>query len=525
MKRRNFLKYAAAGTAVPHFIPYSGAGKVSSSPWVRLLEQSLIETDHVMVLIRLDGGNDGLNTVIPLDQFDKLNNVRPHVIMPESSLLGLDGQDKIAFHPAMTGLRNLYNEGQLKIIQSVGYPNQDFSHFRSSDIWMTGADHDQVLGTGWAGRYLENEFPNFPVDYPNEQMPDPLSMEIGPRLSLTFQGSGTAMGMSVYNPDDFYRLVDGIQTPVPETPAGELLEHIRLVKQQSNSYGERVSEAYLLSRNRANYPQGNELAEQLAIVARLISGGLKTRIYLVSISGFDTHDNQVTGADHTVGEHANLLRSVSDAVEAFMKDIKLLNLEERVVGMTFSEFGRRIVSNASLGTDHGAAAPMFVFGKPVEGGVIGENPFIPTNATYEDNIEMQYDFRALYATMLKDWFCLEDSDLSNVMLDQYETLPIINGGCSTTTSTRDRNRSAGTNLLTISPNPTRDWAVFEFENEDYAMLQIFDMQGQLIATPVNRKLPKGKQQIRYNFANLPSGMYSIRLHLGDRVQTKQVVKR
>jgi len=302
------------------------------------------------------------------------------------------------------------------------------------------------------------------------------------------------------------------------------LEHIRLVKRQSNSYGERVSEAYLLSRNRVNYPENNELAEQLAIVSRLISGGLKTRIYLVSVSGFDTHDNQVDGSDHTVGEHTNLLNNVSEAVTAFMKDIKLLNLDDRVVGMTFSEFGRRIVSNASLGTDHGAAAPMFVFGKSVEGGALGKNPFIPANANYEDNIEMQHDFRALYATMLKDWFCLQDSDLSSIMLDQYETLPIINGGCMPT-STRERNRTAGTNLFHISPNPTHDWVQFEFENEGYTMLQIFDMRGQLVATPVNRKLPNGKQQIRYNMQQLPAGMYSVRLNVGSKMQTKQVVKR
>lgn len=509
---------------MPHFIPNAGIGKVGSSPWVRLLENSLIDTDRVLVLIRLDGGNDGLNTVVPINQYDKLTRARPHVILPESSLMKLDGQDKVALHPAMKGIRNLYDEGYVNIVQSVGYPNQDFSHFRSSDIWMTGADHDEVLTTGWAGRYLENEFPNFPVEYPNEQMPDPLSLEIGPRLSLTFQGNGLAMGMSIYDPSQFYRMVEGVDTPVPNTPAGELLEHVRLIKKQSNAYGERVALAYLGSRNVVDYPTDNNLAEQLSIVSRMISGGMKTRIYLVSISGFDTHDNQVDANNHIVGEHANLLHQLSDAIEAFMRDLKMLGLSHRVVGMTFSEFGRRITSNSSLGTDHGAAAPTFMFGAPIQGGITGENPFIPQSANYWDNIPMQYDFRSLYATVLKDWFCLENQDLQSVMLDQYDTLPVINAGSCMSTSTREQYQKAGKNILFIAPNPTRDWVQFTIESEGYCLLQIFDQSGRLVATPLNKKLSKQQHQVAFDATHLSKGIYSVRLQSAGNVQSRQLVK-
>ncbi len=509
---------------MPHFIPNTGAGTVSSSSWVRLLENSLVETDRVLVLIRLDGGNDGLNTVIPIDQYSQLTQARPHVILPESSLIKLDGQDKVALHPAMKGIRNLYDEGYVNIIQSVGYPNQDFSHFRSSDIWMTGADHNEVLSTGWAGRYLENEFPNFPMDYPNEQMPDPLSLEIGPRLSLTFQGNGLAMGMSVFDPKQFYRMVEGVDTPVPNTPAGELLEHVRLIKRQSNAYGERVALAYLSSRNVVDYPNNNNLAEQLAIVSRMISGGMKTRIYLVSISGFDTHDNQVNANNHIVGEHANLLHQLSDAIEAFMQDIRMQGLAHRVVGMTFSEFGRRITSNSSLGTDHGAAAPTFVFGEPIKGGITGQNPLIPQYASYQDNIPMQYDFRSLYATILKDWFCLENADLQSVMLDQYATLPIIDAGSCMPTSTREQNQQAGRDILSIHPNPVGDWVQFTIESEGYCLLQIFDQSGRLVATPLNKKTPRQQQRINYKVSNLSKGIYHVRLQSGTNMQSKQLIK-
>ncbi len=524
MKRRNFIKYAAAGTVMPHFIPFSGMGKVASASWVNLLQNAMIETDRVLVLVRLDGGNDGLNTVVPIDQYDKLYQARPHVILPQRSLIKLDGQDKVALHPAMKGMRRLYEEGKVNIIQSVGYPNQDFSHFRSSDIWMSGADHDEVVNTGWAGRYLENEFPNFPVDFPNTQMPDPLSLEMGPRLSLTFQGNGVNMGMSVFDPSQFYRMVEGLQTPAPDTPAGDLLEHIRLIKRQSNLYGQRLVDAYLAARNLVAYPDKNNLAEQLAIVARLIHGGLKTRIYLVSISGFDTHDQQVEETDHRYGEHAGLLYKVSTAIESFMDDLKMMGLEERVIGMTFSEFGRRITSNRSLGTDHGAAAPCFLFGKPVIGGVTGENPFIPNNARYQDNIEMQYDFRSLYATLLKDWFCLESSDLQKVMLDEYATLPIIGRSGCVATSTREQNQQAGRNLISVFPNPTKDWVQFDLEVEGFTLIQLFDSAGRLVATPLSSRLNKGQEQLRYDMRHLPNGMYHVRLQSGKTQQTRQIVK-
>ncbi|HMQ49818.1 MAG TPA: DUF1501 domain-containing protein [Saprospiraceae bacterium] len=527
MKRRKFLEYTAAGAAgmsVPHFLPFFGAGKMSTSPWVRLLNKALTETDHVLVLIRLDGGNDGLNTVVPIDQFDRLANARPHVILPENSLLGLDGQDSLGFHPAMADMRALYDEGKMKIIQSVGYPNQDFSHFRSSDIWMTAADSDEVFGTGWAGRYLQYEYPNYPADFPNETMPDPPSLEIGPTTSLTLQGPLTSMGISIFNPEEFYELVEGVQTPAPNTPAGELLTHIRTIARQSNSYGAVVTEAYQSASNIADYPADNYLAEQLAIVARLINGGLKTKIYLVSISGFDTHDSQVNVNDHTQGEHANLLRQLSQAVGAFMQDIQLMGISERVIGMTFSEFGRRIISNDSNGTDHGAAAPMFVFGHHVDGGVLGDNPNIPNNAQWDDNIPMQYDFRSIYSSVLKDWFCVPGEDIEGIMLHDFQSLPILSPSACTPTSTRDLNHLAGKQLLDVWPNPFSQQVRLQFQAEGRTLIQVFNNAGQLVATPVNKHFPKGTHQIDCNLGSLPTGLYHFRIQNGPMQQVRAVVK-
>jgi uncharacterized protein (DUF1501 family) len=169
------------------------------------------------------------------------------------------------------------------------------------------------------------------------------------------------------------------------------------------------------------------LADQLKIVARLVAGGLKTRFYLVNMGGFDTHAKQVEAADVTTGTHAKLLARLSEAIHAFQDDLQFLQVDDRVVGMTFSEFGRRIQSNASGGTDHGAAAPVFVFGKDVQGGVVGTNPVWPDKLTVNDNIAMQVDFRAVYNSLLEKWFQADPSEVESVLLNNYPALPLIRG--------------------------------------------------------------------------------------------------
>ncbi|MDO8969189.1 MAG: DUF1501 domain-containing protein, partial [Saprospiraceae bacterium] len=193
--------------------------------------------------------------------------------------------------------------------------------------------------------------------------------------------------------------------PAPNTPYGHELEFIRLVTQQAQMYYDSVVAAAENGQNLGSYPGGNSLADQLKIVAQLVSGGLSTPIYIVSIGGFDTHSEQVDGTfGNAEGLHANLLRTVSEAVSAFQNDLKLLGVDDRVAGMTFSEFGRTIGSNGSTGTDHGAAAPLFVFGKNVIPGIIGSNPSIPSIPLTSYDVPMEHDFRSVYASALKDWF-------------------------------------------------------------------------------------------------------------------------
>ena len=327
------------------------------------------ETDHVFVIIQLNGGNDGLNMVVPIENFSNYVNARQNIYIPETSALQLNG--KAGLHPAMTGLHAMYQKGILKVVQSVGYPQPSYSHFRATDIWMSASDSNQTVDTGWAGRYLNYEYPNFPNGYPNATMKDPLAIQIGSATSLTLQGPAVNMGMSISSTSNFYNLINGIQDPAPNTPAGKELTYIRTIAQQTQQYSSVIKAAALQTVQQVSYPTNNSLADQLKIVARLIRGGLTTRIYMVNYGGFDTHSNQVNTTDSTTGNHAKLLGNVSDAIKAFQDDLKFLGVDDRVVGMTFSEFGRRIKSNGSTGTDHGSAAPLFVFGKNVMGGGVG----------------------------------------------------------------------------------------------------------------------------------------------------------
>ena len=382
MKRRDFFKQTLPATVMlPALINgFSVKAHTAHSALVQAIAWSNTDTDKVLVIIQLNGGNDGLNMVIPIEFYSNYFNARQNIAIPQNKILALNGKPATGLHPGMKGMQTLYNEGKLNIVQAVGYPTPNFSHFRATDIWMTAADSSDILTSGWTGRYLNVEYPNFPNGYPNSQMPHPLAIQIGSVTSLTLQGPAVNMGMSISDPTSFYNFISGIDDPVPATSWGKELKYIRSVTQQTQQYAAVIKDAAANVPTQGVYPANNDLAAQLKIIARLVKGGLKTRVYMASTGGFDTHSNQVNTIDTTTGTHANLMIRISDAIKAFMDDAKALGIEDRVIGMTFSEFGRRIKSNSSSGTDHGAAAPLFVFGSQVTSGITGKNPLLPTNA-------------------------------------------------------------------------------------------------------------------------------------------------
>ena len=522
MKRRDFLRTTGAGAVLPAVINGLSLQAFAEDSPLHTLLSNATDTDHVLVIVQLSGGNDGLNMVLPKDNYSAYYNARTNIAIPEAKILSLNKFNNTGLNPAMTSMQTLFNEGKLGIVQAVGYPQPNFSHFRATDIWMSAADSTQVLTSGWGGRYLNYEYPNFPNGYPTSSMPDPLGIQIGSVTSLTFQGPAVNMGMSISNPTSFYNLLNGVEDPAPNTPAGKELKYLRLVSKQTQQYAAVVKDAAAKVPVQGTYPANNSLADQLKIVARLVKGGLKTRLYMVSYGGFDTHSLQVNPADTTIGSHANLLKNISDAIKAFQDDLKGLGVDERVVGMTFSEFGRRIKSNSSGGTDHGAAAPMILFGKNVTNAVWGNSPEIPTNASVNDNIPMQYDFRSIYASLLENWLCVKNSDLQIIMLKNFQNIPLVNSA----TCKNVIPNTSGTSLITNNPNPFTSSTRITFTTQGgHTLIQIMDTLGRVLATPVDQDYSQpGTYSIIFNGKALPVGIYYARLQNGAIQQLRTMMK-
>ncbi|HAL94492.1 MAG TPA: hypothetical protein DCP55_00610 [Chitinophagaceae bacterium] len=528
MKRSEFLAGTLPAAALlPELINgYTVKAFDQSSPLVQALMRGNTLTDHVLVIIQLAGGNDGLNMVIPVADYSRYFNARSNIAIPETAVLPIAGVTGTGLNPAMTGLQSLFAEGKAKVVQAVGYPEPNFSHFRATDIWMSASNSTQQVYSGWAGRYLDYEYPNYPIGYPNAAMPDPLAIQIGGLTSLTLQGPVRNMGMSITNPTSFYNLIAGTNDYAPNTRAGKELTYVRNINRQTQGYATVIKNAANSVTVQSPYPTGNTLADQLKIVARLIKGGLKTRVYMVSFGGFDTHSIQVN-ADKVTGTHATLLGRVSAAIKAFQDDIKFLGVEDRVLGMTFSEFGRRIKSNSSVGTDHGAAAPLFLFGSQVEPGMLGVNPTLPAAATVNDNIPMQYDFRSIYATILEKWFCLDKSVVQSLFPQnvntQLQTLPLLKAGaCSGVTPPPVQI----TNLeITNFPNPFTSKTTIQFSTTGgHTLIQIFDTLGRLIKVLTDKEYAAGTYRIDFDSDLLPTGLYYARLQNGITQQVRAMMK-
>ncbi|NUM32845.1 MAG: DUF1501 domain-containing protein [Bacteroidetes bacterium] len=524
MKRRTFIKRTAPVAALPVLINGMSIKSHASSSLLRMLAAKA-ENDKVLVLVQLNGGNDGLNTIIPLDQYTNLTTARSNIIIPSAKVLKLNGFENTGLHPSMTDLQNLFNnEASLNIVQAVGYPSPNFSHFRATDIWLSASDSKQYISSGWVGRYLDDAYPGFPENYPNTDMPDPLAISIGGVVSPAVQGPEVNMGMAISNPTSFYNFAAGITDPVPNTPAGKELEFLRLIANQTDKYADRIKTTYNASTTKTSkFPStGNYLADQLKIVARLIAGGLKTKIYVVTLGGFDTHSNQVSSSGGTeTGGHADLLSKVSIAVGAFMDECNKQNMSDRVAGIIYSEFGRRILSNASLGTDHGAAAPVMVFGTQVNRTIIGSNPTIPSTVTVNDNVAMQNDFRQIYYSTLVQWFGLSKTEADTIMLKNFDTLQIFK-----TTGSINSLAPAEITMIENYPNPFDNSTTIKFNTKGgRVVIRIFDPIGNEIKTLVNKTLPAGTHEVVFEAHSLPPGNYYYNVLSGNSSISRVMLKK
>jgi uncharacterized protein (DUF1501 family) len=495
MKRRDFLKRTTPLLAAPVVIKGLSLRAIAAERRWYGAAAMLGGGDRVLVIIQLEGGNDGLNTIVPVDD-DRYYNLRPKLAIAKSDALVMAGEPLLRLHPALAGMRSMFDDGNLGIVANIGYPNATLSHFASTEIWNTasGGRSVEYQRTGWIGRYLQRLYPN----YPNVLPSDPPAIEIGGSTSSLFTAVGSSIGMSLIDPSAFYDLVNGGphvgEDGAAATPAGRELDYVAAIDRQSQSYAESIRAAAAKASNLATYPD-TALAASLAIVARLVAGGLATRVYKVTLGNFDTHYNQLE-------RHAALLEILSGAAKAFQDDLIALGAGERVVAMTYSEFGRRPRDNGS-GTDHGTTAPHFIFGAPIAGGMVHGG--MPDLGSLDDagNYPFTYNFPCYYASVAAPLFDLDDAALAGVLpigvcLDRIPLYRAASSGAG-------RGMESGVaGRIIVQPNPVHGVCVVTLPHARGAMLDLIAVDGTVVRAI---DIPSGADRVAIDCSGLASGSY------------------
>lgn len=423
--RRSFLQ--ALGIAGSGSMLLGANMLTASSPSPLTAGIAAAETDNILILIRLSGGNDGLSTVIPIEQYDSYANARPNIYIPESKVLKLT--DEFGVPSYMSSLEPMWGDGQFKAVHGVGYENQSLSHFTGSDIY---ANTDLTttgfsgLNTGWMGRHFENIYPDYLINPPAA----PAAIQIGQFGNLIFQGEETNYAFVTSNVDQLEEIAEsGVVYGLDDAlfngcMYGDQLKFLRGVANTTYEYSGLIHEAYERGQNQVEY-QDNGFARQMALLARLIKGNLGTKVYMVSMGGFDTHGNQPLA-------HERLMTNLSVAINNFYEDLGYTQQDNQVLSMTFSEFGRRIFENGSNGTDHGKAAPTLFFGSGLNGSAfVGDHPTLD-NPDGRGNLEYTMDFRDLYATVLAEWLCVDIPLVEQHLLDHPYNPVNLGFNCSGT---------------------------------------------------------------------------------------------
>jgi uncharacterized protein (DUF1501 family) len=434
--RREFLRSTVLTSALSWTVPTFLANTFSAlqaDAADKATQTTTGRDSTILVILQMAGGNDGLNTVVPVGN-DFYYRSRPRLALPANQVLKIS--DSIGLHPALTGLRELYDAGHLSVIQGVGYPNPNRSHFRSTEIWQTASDSNKFEKYGWLGRYFDNTCsgcdPTVAVNV-GRQMPqaftarNPKGVSLDNPENYRFISSGKSVDGDGDMMEQSFRELNGqdgaennsggsiaaIGGPAVRTKGSplEFLERTALDAQMSSDQIRAISSR---TENKATYP-ASQLGNSLKLVAKLVGGGLPTRIFYVSQGGYDTHTNQI-------GTQDRLLRDLGDSVKSFVEDMKAQGNLDRVLVMTFSEFGRRVSENANAGTDHGAAAPMFIVGNRLRAGLAGRYPSLAPADLFEGDLKYTVDFRSVYGTVLEKWL----STRSDVILGRkFELLPLI----------------------------------------------------------------------------------------------------
>ncbi|MBT8305857.1 MAG: DUF1501 domain-containing protein [Maribacter sp.] len=538
--RRSFLQ--AMGIAGTGSMMLGANMLTASGPSPLTAAIAAAETDNILILIRLSGGNDGLSTVIPMEQYDSYANARPNIYIPESKVLKLT--DEFGVPSYMTALEPMWGDGQFKAVHGVGYEGQSLSHFTGSDIFAntdlttTGF---QGLNTGWMGRHFENIYPDYLINPPAA----PAAIQIGQFGNLVFQGEETNYAFVTSNIDQLEEIAEsGLQYSLDDMLFGDCmygdqLKFLRGVANTTYEYSGLIHEAYERGQNQVEY-QDNGFARQLALLARLIKGNLGTKVYMISMGGFDTHGNQPLA-------HERLMTNLSVAIDNFYDDLGFTQQDDKVLSMTFSEFGRRIFENGSNGTDHGKAAPTLFFGSGLNGSAfVGDHPTLD-NPDGRGNLEYTMDFRDLYATVLAEWLCV-DIPLVEQHLLNHPYAPVNLGFNCSGVEFPDIVYSDGEPTLPTTepteptpfdpelleavvhkpfyPTDSTPHIYLEMPFSAHVDIQLYNILGQNVGTVFNEMMFEGSTEINIRErmpGHLSTGKYIYRINVQNQKMSKSVM--
>ncbi len=417
MQRRTFLRTVAASSALAGVGGSSALMRAVAAPDTGLgwLATPINPHQRILVVVRLFGGNDGLNTLVPIhdDEYYRFrrDTALVDISIPAEQTIPIPSQSHVRFHPAMRGLARLYEEGKMAVVQGVGYPNMDLSHFRGTNIWLSASDSDVFRMDGWMGRFLEQR-----LEAGTLELNAPFAIEIGPQLGRAFTGLRLPMGFA-FNERSF--IPDEAGPVDPTSAAADLEELLTTFRSRGENHIRSITRALSTTTPDAReyYIDGGNMAPALQTIAQCIRGGLPTPMYIVHTGQFDTHHYQLP-------IHHQQLDELSTNIHAFQRELERARLDDRVTILIMSEFGRRPATNNS-GTDHGTAGPVFLVGRSVNPGLHGVTPSV-SDLDNDGNLHWHVDFRSVYASILEQWFAsTPETYLPTVLTRPFPTLPLF----------------------------------------------------------------------------------------------------
>ena len=542
MKRRKFIQISSTGSLAGFMLNGHLVNAFTRTKLLNNVSDEVIR-ERSIVMIQLSGGNDGLNTVIPKNQYDKYASIRPTIRIKDSgsnagieldTTLGVNEQTLL--HPNLQSFKTLWDNGKLNIVHGVGYPQLNKSHFSGRALMSKGGDgtdENSNKPDGWMARYLHSAFDHAMYDDPlgiqlgNKKPADEFHSDEEHKIDINLSGQDAA---------GFYSQLSNIGNPLADygDVSSEYIDNINFIngmEMAATNYAQRISTVFNAGSNAVTYPQFN-LADQLKTVARMISGGSKTKIFLLRIDGFDNHANQVDSQSNShLGKHADLLTELSDSIKAFQDDLEQLGIDENVVTTTFTEFGRKPIENGNKGTDHGNLGPMFVIGKGVQPGITGTHLSLE-NFTYGGNIkhfdletQMQHDYRQVYAAIIGDFLGASSSTIIDTQFDAYdiERLNLISNPILST----QHEKAPQIISINIVPNPVYNDTLIEFKSTEWmrGSLKIYDLQGRIV-TQLQKDFSSGINRIPLNLSHFSNGVYILKV-FSDRnitIGTSKLIK-